>query len=171
MRAKYVGNKADKIIFNIKNVEAVSTVPLGAPVVFNLSVTSSADDGLGVVLPSTAGALKYNLLAGVNLSYQLAVNQMGEAILFGYSPKTLVKVNTRAASTDTWASVASVASGVLLTPDFTHNAWQTLANVAAESRPNLILLDDIATVASAASTAGGSALVSTRMHRAFATML
>ena len=138
MRAKYTGNKADKIIFNIKNAEASATIALGAPVIFSLSSTAAADDGLAVVNPSTAAVANYQLGAGVNCTYALANNQMGEALIYGYCPSTLVKLGTRATSTDSWASVAAIASGVLLVPDFTNNVWQTLANVAAQSSPGEI---------------------------------
>ena len=174
MRAKYVGNKSDQIIVNIKNAEASATIPLGAPVMYNLSATAAtqaSDDGLAVVLPSTAAVAKYQLCAGVNTSYNLAVNYMGESLIYGYCPATLVKLTTRAASTDTWASVQSVASALLLTPDFTNNVWQTLANVAAQSSPQCILIDTIASIATAASTAGGTRVVSTGLYRSFVRMM
>jgi hypothetical protein len=168
MRAKYAGNKLDKVMVNIRNKEATAVIPLGAPAMWNLTSTAVADmDGLDVVLPSTIGAANYQLCAGVNTTYNLAVNGYGEALVYGYSANTLVKLNTSATSTDTWASVAAVASGVILIPDFTNNVWQTLANVAAQSTPQNILVDVIASVASAVSTAGGTKLVSTGLYRSF----
>jgi len=171
MRAAYVGNKRDHFIVNIKNAEASATIPLGAPVIFKLSAAAAADDGLAVVLPATAGASQYQLCAGVNTTYALAANYLGEALIYGFCPATLVKLNTRATSTDSWASIAAVASDVLLVPDFTNNVWQTLANVAAQSSPGNILIDNIASIASVASSAGDTRVVSTGLVRSFVRML
>ena len=171
MRAKYIGNKADRLIFNTKNAEASATIALGAPVIFNLSSTANADDGLAVVNPSTAGAGAYQLGSGVNCTYNLANNTMGEAIVYGFCASTLVKLGTRATSTDSWASIAAIASGVLLVPDFTNNVWQTLANVAAQSSPGVILLDAVASLALVASAAGVTKVVSTGMYRSFVRLI
>lgn len=173
MRAKYIGNKADAFIHVIKSQEATAVIPLGAPVILQLNSTSdSVGDGVDVVLPSTAGAINYGLAYGVNLTYQLAAGQYGEAMVYGFTPSVLVKLSTRATTTDSWASVQSVASGLPLSPDFTNNVWQTGAVVAAASNIPCLLLDTIASIASAASNVGTSfSLVSTGMKRAFVRML
>ena len=172
MRAKYVGNRADRIIMNIKNAEATAVIPTGYPVIFNLSATAvDKGDGRDVVLPATAGSALYQLGAGVCASPNLAVGDMGEAIMYGFCSSTAVLLRTRANSTTTWASVASIASALLLTPDFTNNCWGTLANVAAASSPGCVLLDNIGTIQTAASAAGGTAVVSTGLYRSFVRML
>jgi hypothetical protein len=172
MRAKYNGNKPDRIIMNIYNAEVSAAIPLGYPVIFSLSSTAVAGhDGMDVVLPATATSASYQLGSGVNCTPLLAVKNYGEAIMYGYCENTAVVLRTRANSTTTWASVASIASAVLLVPDFTNNGWATLANVVAQSGPNVILVDNIATLASAASAIGGTALVSTGLYRSFVHML
>ena len=179
MRAKYVGNRADKISVVIKNMEASSstTLPLGAPVIWKLTSTASTDtydDGRGVILPSTAGAINYQLLAGINMNQNLAQNLYGEAQTYGYCASTLIKLTSRATSTDSWASVATVASGLLLVPDFTNNMFQTLANVTAESRPNVLLIDTLASIATQASNAGGlsdSRVISAGLFRSFISIM
>ncbi len=166
-----VGNKPGRISVTIRNKETSASIPLGAPACLKLTSTAvDGGDGLDVVLPSTALVGNYQLLAGVNQA-ALAVNQFGSALAYGFSPFTLVKLNTRATSTDTWASVATVASGLLLTPDFTNNVWQTLANVGAQSSPQVLLLDTIASIQTVASSAANTAIVSTGLYRAFVRML
>jgi hypothetical protein len=170
MRMKQVGNKREDMVGVILN-GGLSTIPLGAPVIYKLTSTANDNDGVSVGLPSASGgAANYQLCAGVNQTYNLAVGYYGEAMIFGYCPTTLVKLNTRAATTDTWASVAAVASGVLLVPDFTNDVWQTLANVAAVSSPQCILVDAIGAVGSAASNAK-TGLVSTGLYRSFVRMM
>lgn len=174
IRLNQVGNKAARVAITVANKETSATLALGAPAIFQLSATADdPGDAMDVVNPSTAAAALYQLCAGV-LTSAIPVNQFGEAIVFGYAPSTLVKLNTRATSTDTWASVQSVASALLLVPDFTNNVWQTLANVAAQSSPQVILLDTIASIASASSIGGGTGdtrVVSTGLKRAFVRML
>jgi hypothetical protein len=172
MRMKFVGNKRDNIILTYMNCEASASIPVGAPVMHNMSATAAAStDGVCGVLPSTAGAALYQFLIGVNVSTNLAVNQYGEALAYGYCPSTLVKLRTRATSTDTWASVATVASALLLVPDFTNNDFQTLANVAAQSTPPMILLDTLASMATQASTYLGTAIVENALKRSFVRIL
>lgn len=175
MRTKYIGNKPDRIAMVIRNQEASAAIPLGAPVLLQLTSTLDADgDGMDVVLPSTAAAINYQLIYGVNASYQLAAGQFGEAIVYGYTPSTLVKLNSRATSTDSWSSMAAIASGLLLTPDYTNNVWQTTAIVAANSTPQCILVDAIASIATAVSNgyaAADTRTVATGLKRSFVRML
>ena len=174
MRMKFAGNKRDNVIIIVLNKEATATLQVGQPVFYNLTGTADAqNDGLGVVNPSTALVASYQLCAGVLLN-QLAVGQFGESIVYGYNQSTLVKLASRATSTDSWSSYAAVASGVLLLPDFTNNVWISAANVAAQSSPQNILLDAIASAATAASNAGGAGdtrVVSSGLKRSFVRMM
>lgn len=170
MRIKNDGNKRDSVFVVVQNQEATATMALGQPVMYNLSSTVNADDGLDVVNPSTIGTIGYQLCAGVLATVNLIAGNYGESIVFGYSPSTLVKLASRATSTDSWSSYAAIASAVLLVPDFTNNVWQSLANVAAQSSPQVILLDAIASGATQVSNAGGTGdtrLVSTGLKRSF----
>jgi hypothetical protein len=143
-------------------------------VIWQLGSTSDTDgDGIDVTLPSTAGVINYQLWGGVN-TLALATGQFGEAIVYGFAPSTLVKLNSRATSTDSWTSMAAIASGVLLVPDFTNNVWQTLANVAAQSSPGLILLDAIASIQTAVSNSYAAAdtrVIVGGLKRAFVRLL
>jgi hypothetical protein len=174
-----VGNKSNLIKESYLNNDTVQ-FPLGCPVMWDLSSTVKtvsqtstlgAGDGENAKLPSTVGSDKYQLVAGINLTYNCQINQYGLVAVHGYCPSTLVKLNSRATSTDSWASVQSVQSGQLLVPDFVNNVWQILANVAAQSTPQLVLLDSFASIASAASNAsvGGAVtnLVSNGLYRSY----
>lgn len=174
MQFKQAGNKRDSISIVVVNKEASATLQIGQPVFYNLSGTADANnDGLGVVNPSTELVAAYQLCAGV-LQNQLAVGQFGQSLVFGYSSSTLVKLASRATSTDSWSSYAAVASGVLLLPDFTNNVWISAANVAAQSSPQNILLDAIVSVTTLASNAGGTGdtrVVSSGLKRSFVRMM
>lgn len=173
MQFKQAGNKRDGIAIIVQNQEATATLQIGQPVFYNLTSTVNVDDGLDVVNPSTALVAAYQLCAGV-LQNQLAAGQFGQSLVFGYSPSTLVKLASRATSTDSWSSYAAVASAVLLLPDFTNNVWISAANVAAQSSPLVLLLDAIASAATAASNAGGTGdtrVVSSGLKRAFVRMM
>lgn len=174
MRIKFDGNKRDNVLVVVQNGEATATMQLGQPVMYNLSSTASAQlDGLSVVNPSTLGTIGYQLSAGVLATANLAVNQYGESIVYGYSQSTLVLLQSRATSTDSWSSAAAMASALLLVPDFNSNVWKTLANVAAQSSPQVILLDAVASAATKASNvvAADTRIVSTVLARAFVRML
>src|SRR4051812_43649398 len=102
---------ANKFVLPVKNAETVS-IPRGTPVVLDVSTTSdAAGDGLEVVLPSSAGnVISFGAKFGV-LTDTLGAGLTGESILFGISSYTLITRGTRAASTDSWTSSASQASG------------------------------------------------------------
>lgn len=174
MRMKMAGNKRDIMAIVVLNKEATASMVIGQPVFYNLTGTADAvNDGVGVVNPSTALVASYQLCAGV-LANQLAVGQFGESITYGYSQSTLVKLASRATSTDSWSSYAAVASGVLLLPDFTNNVWISAANVAAQSSPQNLLLDAIASATTLASNAGGTGdtrIMSSGLKRSFVRMM
>lgn len=139
MRFKQVGNKRDTSYIVIKNAEASATIPLGAPVCWNQ--LAGTDDGLGVVLPSTlATAINATavqlLLAGAAvapgalISPGIANAAYGEAQVYGFCPDLLLTINTRSASSASWTSQTSIASGGFqqLIPETTGNGWTTAAN-------------------------------------------
>lgn len=160
MRFKQNGNKRDLMAAVIYNDEASATIPLGAPVVLSLSGTQ---DGLGVVLPSTATDAKQSSLAfGVSLG-SYAPKAFGEAQLFGLNNNVLL-LRTRGASTDAFASVNS---GALLKANSVSNAFETVAsNGASAFIPAAIVASSIASIAStAASTATGATQLCSAMIR------
>lgn len=188
MRTKLVqGNKAEKFIHCVKNAETVA-IPKGTPLVLNLTGTpqptsaanglpAGIEDGLQVVLPATAGALAsqyYNYGVAVN---EIAASQLGEAQVHGLVSYALIKRATRAASTDSWTSSASVAASLLLTIDTIDNALTTIASTGTVNSNTTvtlyntqafgILVDSIASFAASASATSDARTVMTTLKRVF----
>jgi hypothetical protein len=173
MRMPFVGNKQDHIAVNIKNADT-ATIPRGAPVVLNMNGT---DDGLSVVLPSTAGAGKTEgLMYGVCLAQApgLAVGQIDYSMLLGYSSYTLVTVMTRSATTASWASAASSAALAELIVDRANNAF-SIASTSVPTNsafiPYAVLVDSIATQAGSASNTSDTRTSIQMGFRAFIRMI
>lgn len=167
MRVKLAGNKRDSVIHIVRNMDTVS-IPGGTPVVLTMNGTN---DGLGVVLPSTAGATKSQLLPyGVLAGDSLNVGEAGESIVFGYSQFTVVTVLTRSATSASWPAAASVAALQALTIDTANNAFATAATVGTNP-PAAVLVDTIAAQAGSATNATDTRLGITSKARAFIRML
>lgn len=171
MRAKFAGNKRDSVILNFKNAEASASIPRGTPVILVLNAT---DDGLACVLPSTAGAaLSFNARFGV-ATETVAATLVSEAICFGYVQYALITRMTRAASTDSWTSSASVASGIGLGIDTLNNAFLLGASRAGSlvsAADNAWLVDSLASSAASASATSDTRTAITNGVRAFVRML
>ncbi len=134
MRMKTNGNKRDGVFVVIKNAEASANIPIGSPAVCNN--LAGTDDGLGVVLPATAaaGGLSTLLMGvvvspGASASPGIPAAGFGEAQVFGFCPSILMTINTRSASSASWTSQTSIASGGFqqLIPETVCNGWTTAA--------------------------------------------
>ncbi len=130
-------NRPDCIVASVRNSESTNTISRGQPVVLNLSTTAQPttgsdghaagyEDGLQVVLPSTAGATASALFFyGVAMG-TMNPNQLGEVMIFGVCPYALVLTGTRSASNATWASSASSSSGAYaLSLDTVNNVFNS----------------------------------------------
>lgn len=155
MRMKTVGNKRDIVAVVVYNDESSAAIPLGAPVVLSLSGTQ---DGLAVVLPSTAADKKqstfgYGVSLGNGAGGSLSAGSFGEAQVFGLNSNVKL-LRTRATSTDPYVSIDV---GALLKAESVSNCFQTVAsNGASAFIPNAAVAFSIASIAStAASTASG----------------
>jgi len=154
MRFKQVGNKRDIVAVVIYN-DDTANIPVGAPVVLSLSGTQ---DGLAVVLPSTATNKKqstfaYGVCLGNGAGQSVTLSGFGEAQVFGLNSNVKL-LRTRATSTDPYVSVDV---GALLLAESVSNCFATVAsNGASAFIPNAALAFSIASIAStAASTATG----------------
>lgn len=134
--------------------ESSNTISPGTPVVL------SATDPSKVVLPSTAGAATANsLTAGVAVNTAVP-GDVVEIISSGYAGSVRIITQTRAASTDSYASVASRAAGAVYTLNTARNALEYAA--ASSSAPAaFILVQDLASIASAASNTAETSLFRT----------
>ncbi len=164
MRFKQVGNKRDLIAVVIKNNDTVQ-INAGQPVVIQMD-----GDGVDVVLPSTAGAL--NLVLGLKYGVNLrnaAVGAYSEAIVFGFCNSLTLLRQTRASSTNVWATEAARSIGEMLTVDTVNNLFVTggvstfavvSASTAAAAQTLTILTGPVIlgqTLASYASSASSTA--------------
>jgi hypothetical protein len=190
--------RPERYIHSVLNVDTSGTqnasnaINVGTPLVLNLSSTpqpASADgfakgyqDGLQVVLPSTAGQVPPAHLAyGVALA-QIASNQYGESMVHGVCQAVFEIILTRTSTTSVWASYAAIntvtgtgATPFLLSIDTLNNAFNTYTTLATGNlQPPVVLLDSIASFTTNASTIGVSSLTSyasTLLARVFVRMM
>lgn len=128
------------------NGESSSDITAGDAVCYNA-------DGTRFVLPSSlAAATAPGLFAGI-ATHTAKIGQPLDVVCGGFTKAKLI-VNTRAASTDSWASVASVAAGAYLTVNTALNGVATSGAGAALASPYLMILP--ASRASSASSASAT---------------
>lgn len=142
---------------SLLNGESSSTISPGMPVLL-----SATDNGSKVVLPATGGVTQaHSLFAGVAVSSATPGNPV-EIVCGGYVAGAKFVTRTRAATTDGWASVAARAVGNLLTIDTVNNglAYSTVGAASLGINP-AVLMESIASIASAASTTSDAATVQT----------
>jgi hypothetical protein len=171
MRFKQVGNKADLIAVVVRNADTVAINP-GTPVCLNMNGTN---DGLDVVLPSTGGATKSHAGAyGVAIAptgpglQGIPVNGYGEAQIFGVNGAVNLTRQTRASSTNTWNSEASIASYVIMQIDTSANGFSTVGTQAAtQYLPFAIMIQSLASYASSASATSDTRTAITASVKAF----
>ena len=143
---------------SLMNGEASSTIPRGAPVVLK-----SSDLGQ-VVLPATGGVTQaHSLFAGIATNAAPAGAPV-EIVAGGYCFQARFVNRTRAASTDSYASVPARAVGDLLTIDTVNNAiaYSTVGAASLGVNP-LVMVQSIASIASAASATSDTGTVQTQM--------
>lgn len=134
--------------------ESTNKINRGSPVVL------SSTDVTKVVLPSSAGASTVgSLLAGI-ATKDAYPGEVVEVISAGYVANSRIVTQTRAASTDSFASVASRAAGAVYSVDTVRDA---LAFSAASSAapPAFVLVETLASIASAASNTAETGLYRT----------
>ena len=190
-------NRPERYIHSVRNSESTAAIPAGTPVILNLSATpqpttnsdghlAGFEDGLQVVLPSTAAATSALLFPyGVALA-AIANQQLGEVLVHGVGAYALFVRGSRSASTASWPSSASTSSagGFLLSIDTVNNAYASftpssisLANassIVTTSGINAqaaifqaIMLDSLGTAGSLTSTSNDARTYSLTLQRVF----
>ena len=188
-------NRPESYIHSVRNAETVA-IPKGTPVILNLSLaaqpTTASDghaigyeDGLQVVLPSTAGAV-----LSVLYNYGVALNTipaglLGEVQVHGVIPAALFVRATRSASTASWSGSAtsSAVGGFLVSIDTVNNAFASyaasyvsLANASSVVSSaglgqgfiaNAVVLDSLASVTASASATSDTRVNLLTLQRAF----
>jgi hypothetical protein len=174
-------SSADRMAVHVRNADTVQ-INVGAPVVLAMNGTQ---DGIAVVLPSTAGAA--NLVTGLRYGVctaNLPVNGYGEAIVFGLAQSLLLERQTRANSSANWASEPARSVGEFLSIDSVNNMWVTATSsflavtastaAAAATIPNTplaVLGQTLASYASSASTTSDSRTAITAAVKAVIRMM
>ena len=185
-------NRPERYIHSVLNAETTTTqnadssINIGTPLILNLSSagqpTTGQDgfakgyqDGLQVVLPSSAGQIP-----SVHFSYgvamgKIAQNQLGESMVHGVCMAVVEILLTRTSTTSVWASYASVAGGYMLSIDTANNGFTSFSSIASNNfQPPAAMLDNIPSFTTNASTIGVSSLtsyVSTLLARVFIRMM
>ena len=128
MNSPMIGSKAFKEFLNFKNIEASATIPVGTPIIFAMNGTA---DGYDAHLPSSSSAAKVpEFFAGIaNGPVDVVAGQSGGAQVWGICEYALIVQQSRAASTDSYASAAALSIGQALAIDTVNNALKTSSQV------------------------------------------
>lgn len=165
-----IGTKAYIDKFPYQNQDSVS-IAVGSPVVMNGGGTTLP--GFGAVLPSTATAvLCPSLLLGVSIEASpVLVNGFGMVQGLGLCNFVLVEVNTRAASTNSFSTIAALSVGQWLSVDTVNNAFITVASNATQQLPMAVVAQTLAAQAGSATTTSDTRLVATMGLKVFLRMM
>jgi hypothetical protein len=170
MRFKSVGSKRDSTYVVVHNADTV-TIPQGSPLTL---VFNATNDGLDVVLPSTAGDAKNGAYKYGIATASMIVGQYAEAQVFGYCPYALATAMTRGASTNSWTSSASVASGAAMGWDSVNNALAFNASMVGSLGTLgafVVNVDSVASYAASATATTDTRTVIVIPIRAFVRMM
>lgn len=171
MRLKTVGNKRDNVMVVVRNAESSASIPQGSPLTLVLNGTN---DGLDVVLPGTAGDAKNGAFKYGIASDTIANGAYGEAIVFGFCAYALMTKMTRAASTDSWTSSQSSASGIALGYDSLNNALVGNASMVGSLgtlHAAAVLASSLASSAASASATSDTRTAITNAVKVFVRMM
>lgn len=112
MKSPLTGNRPETRFINVVNSGASIAILAGTPVVLDYTATGT-NLGRGVV------ASESGVSAGIRMGMavtNIAARENAEILVYGPTSQAILVGNGRAASTDTWASVASIAQGVIFAP-------------------------------------------------------
>jgi len=167
MNFKRVGDKAEKIFIPVKNDEPSATIKIGSPIVFSFDGT---DDGVAVVLPSTAVAAMQAAASVGIMAGDITPGVTGQAQVYGLCLSTRVVRATRALPTDPWPAAAAVtAKGLQLTMDVVNNAFTVGA--AATGKVSVLLAQQIPAYAGGPAAVGDTSLALIVLVKSFVRML
>lgn len=168
MNAKSVGNAPEKVFLVVRNDES-STISRGTPVALQLDGT---DDGLAVILPSTSAAKAHAVAFGV-AAQDIASGTDGQVQVFGFCNYAKIVTSTRAASTDSFATVETQALGCILNISTVANAFISSGGTLAVTGylPFAVLAQSMASTVGIASTTSDTSLRKTTSAKVFLRMM
>jgi hypothetical protein len=150
MKMQTLGNKPQQLRKLFFNTDTVA-IKAGAPVVLNASATTKL--GFGAKSIESLAAAEQGFFFGL-AGQETAVGAYGESV-FGYVQYSRTVLRSRAASTDTWASVAAGALGdvySLVTAAGVQGISRSAAGSAITNPQIIKSLEALASIASAASS-------------------
>lgn len=160
-------DKPERVFVQIHNAEASLDMPQGSPVCFVLNGTN---DGNDAVLANTGTAtLAHTAFAGIVPQVGGVKNgQYGMAQVFGICQKAVFLQRTRAATTDSWSTVAAIGAGCVLTIDTINNALAgTVAGAVSAYLAAFINGNAQASIAGSASSTNNANTAQTSLVKAF----
>lgn len=164
-RLPQIGDRPNNIVGYYRSAEATLAIAAGAPVAL---VMNGTNDGLDIVNASTAGAAKSTSFFIGIAPYAITAGAFGDIIISGIVTNALLTLTTRATSTDSFASVASLALGVLLNVDSVGNRLSAGATGGSSAfLPNILLAQTLASSASSASATSNTGTAVTATVKVF----
>lgn len=147
-------DKSDFSASTALNTDTVS-IPVGSPCIWKCA--GDANDGLGVIVPSSSTAVKAtSLFAGVALR-TAAVGERFDALTSGFALNALYSRGTRAATTSAWPSFVAIGLGDQCVIDTVANAF-AYSTVGAQGAngPMAVVADAGQTIASTTTAASNA---------------
>lgn len=168
MRFQTLGNKPPFIANMALNGEASASIVAGNMCILKLGTT---DTGLAVVLPSTAGAAKSNVY-----QYGIALENAAPGVnfnvmQFGYCRNVTLRRATRAASSDSWASAASMETNHYLVPETLGNGVSSGGTTSGAGIVAVMLAESVASMAGSATATSDTRTMITQSVKAILRML
>lgn len=157
MNQPQLGNKSQVVSRTVKNADTVP-IPAGTPVVLAVSGT---DDGLAVVLPGTAGTARASSLCVGISGRAIPVGGIDSAVCSGVITNAKITMQTRATSTDSFASANSMNFGDVLVIETVGNGFsRSAAGAQSANVPAFALCQSVASQAGQASNSSNTGVAS-----------
>jgi len=157
-------DKAEKFFVFVRNDEASATISRGEPCCLIMDGTR---DGFDVVSANSGAAAKATTLFAGIVAENMLAGKVGQAQVFGFVTAIKVVRQTRAASTDSWASFPAVAVGDVLNVETVANGASRSAAGGAGAMGNIIAGETLASATTLASGASGAGLALTANIKGF----
>lgn len=155
----------ERFFFYVRNGETSLALLAGEPVAYDMDGTR---DGRDVSRANTAAAAKATTLFAGIPPLQIDANQSGMAQVYGFNDNLIYINQTRAASTDVWASYPAVAVGDKLRVETAGNGiTRVAAGAASEFLAGIAAAQTVASATTLASSIGGTALRLTTAIKGF----
>jgi len=172
MKFQTLGDKAPFIDDFVKNSES-STLVAGTPVTMNVDGTK---DGLSVELPSSGSATLSRLFPAGIVADSITAGSIGTVRKYGFIDATYI-VRTRAATSDSFSTVAALTIGQVLSIETVMDALDLQAETVATntavtlSEPRFVVGEAVASAVGVATATSLTLTYSTGQAKVFVRIL